>query len=265
MQLKLIVKALWIGATMTIPGVSGGTMAVVTGIYEDLIHAVNGFRKEPKKYIGFLLQFVISAGAGFLLLARLVTWLLEQPQLGEITKCFFCGVVFGGVPLLVKKADIHKWSVSHILCLLLGAGIVLGLGQIPQGLFSTGTGFVFYLLQLVGGFLIAIAFVLPGISTSHMLYILGLYEVVLQKAYAFRFWELIPLAIGGILGTFLTADGLEKLLERYPSQVYMAIVGFVAGSVVTLLPIGGFHQILWDVVVCVAGFVSMFLISGKGI
>lgn len=79
MQIKLIGKALWIGATMTIPGVSGGTMAVVMGIYEDLIRAVNGLRNEPKKYIGFLLQFVLAAGAGFLLLARLVTWLLEQP------------------------------------------------------------------------------------------------------------------------------------------------------------------------------------------
>lgn len=265
MQLKLIAKALWIGATMTIPGVSGGTMAVVTGIYEDLIHAVNGLRKEPKNHIGFLLQFVLSAGAGFLLLARVITWLLEQPQLGEITRCFFCGIVLGGIPLLVKKADIHKWSVSHVLCLFFGAGIVLGLGQIPQGLFSTGTGLTFYLLQLAGGILIAIALVLPGISTSHMLYILGLYEVVLQKVYTFRFWELIPLAIGGILGTFLTAGALEQLLERYPSQVYMAIVGFVAGSMVTLMPTSGFHLIIWDLLVCVIGFTGMFLLSKRGI
>lgn len=265
MQLKLILKAVWIGATMTIPGVSGGTMAVVTGVYEDLIHAVNGLRKKPKTYIGFLLQFTAGAGTGFLLLARLVTWLLEQPQLGEITRFFFCGIVLGGVPLLVKKADIQKLSVSHILCLLLGAGIVLGLGQIPQGLFITGTGLMFLLLQLAGGCFIAIALVLPGISVSHMLYILGLYEDVMQKVYAFQFCKLIPLALGGILGTFLTTEGLERLLERYPSQVYMVIIGFVAGSMVTLIPSGGFTHIIWDAVLGVSGFAGMYMLSGKEI
>ncbi len=262
---KQLLKAVWIGATMTIPGVSGGTMAVVTGIYEDLIHAVNGVRKEPKKHIEFLLRFLLGAGCGFLLLARMVTWLLEQPQMGEITRFFFCGIVLGGIPLLVKKAELSKVSVSHVLCLLLGAGIVLGLGQMPQGLFSSGTGIVFLLLQLVGGFLIAVALVLPGISVSHMLYILGLYEMVLQRIYAFRFWELIPLAIGGILGTFLTADALERLLERFPSQVYMAIVGFVASSIVTLIPTGGFVQPVWDGILGVLGFVSMYLLSKKGL
>ena len=264
MQIKLIGKALWIGATMTIPGVSGGTMAVVMGIYEDLIRAVNGLRKEPKKYIGFLLQFVLAAGAGFLLLARLVTWLLEQSQLGEVTRFLFCGIVLGGIPLLVKKADIHKLSVSHILCLLMGAGIVLGLGRIPQGVFASGTGLTFWILQLVGGFLIAIALVLPGISTSHMLYILGLYEVVLQKVYTLRFWELLPLAVGCILGTFLTTNALEKLLDRFPSRVYMAIIGFVAGSVVVLIPTGGLSRVVWDVIVCVVGFTGMVVLSGKG-
>lgn len=265
MQLKLILKAVWIGATMTIPGVSGGTMAVVTGVYEDLVHAVNGLRKEPKKYIAFLVQFAVGAGAGFLLLARLVTWLLEQPQLGEITSFFFCGIVLGGVPLLVKKADIQKLSCSHILCLLLGAGIVLGLGEIPQGLFATGTGIAFWLLQLAGGFLVAIALVLPGISVSHMLYILGLYEVVIQKVYAFQFCKLIPLMLGGILGTFLTTEGLEKLLEWYPSQVYMIIIGFVSGSIVTLIPTGGGSQIIWDAVLGVIGFTGMYILSGKEI
>lgn len=265
MQVKLILKAVWIGATMTIPGVSGGTMAVVTGVYEDLVHAVNGLRKEPKKYIGFLIQFALGGGAGFLLLARLVTWLLNQPQLGEITRFFFCGIVLGSIPLLVMKAGIQKLSVSHILFLILGAGIVLGLGRIPQGLFAAGTGITFYLLQLAGGCLIAVALVLPGISVSHMLYILGLYEVVMQKIYAFRFWELIPLAVGGILGTFLTTEGLERLLERYPSQVYMVIIGFVAGSTVTLIPTGGWNQIIWDVMLGIVGFAGMLLLSRKGI
>lgn len=260
---KIILKGAWIGATMTVPGVSGGTMAVVTGIYEALIHAVNGLRNEPKKYIPFLLRFVLGAGIGFLLFARCITFLLENAQTGEATRFFFCGIVAGGIPLLVKKSKLKGIKVRHILCLVCGAAIVLALSFLPQGMFTSGSGVTWFLLQLAGGVLVAAALILPGISVTHMLYILGLYELVLEDVYALRFLPLLPLAVGVLIGTFLSADLLERLMERYTTEVYLVIIGFVAGSLVSLMPEGGIYHPFFGILAFAAGFVGMYLLSRR--
>lgn len=102
--MKTILKGMWIGATMTVPGVSGGTMAVVIGIYEDLIAAVNGLFKNPLKHIGFLLKFVAGAFIGFIFFAKWITFLLSSNNFGEIIRFLFMGIVIGGIPLLVNKS-----------------------------------------------------------------------------------------------------------------------------------------------------------------
>ena len=105
MQINVILKALWIGSTMTIPGISGGTMAVIVGIYEELISSINGLLKDPKKHLPFLLQFVISACIGFILFAKLVTSLLESPTYGNIVKIIFV------VPVAVIALGVIVWII----------------------------------------------------------------------------------------------------------------------------------------------------------
>ena len=256
-----MLKGLWVGSTMTIPGVSGGTMAVIIGIYEDLICAINGLRKNPQKHIWFLLQFLLGAGVGFLFLAGWITRLLSNEATGNLTRCFFCGIVVGGIPLLVQKTGIQKIKPGHILYLVLGIGIVLVLTGLPQGMFAAGSGISFFLMQILGGVVIAVALVLPGISVTHMLYIMGLYELVLEKIYEFRFLDLLPLVVGVILGTFLTADFLEKIMKKYPAEVYMVIIGFVAGSVISLIPEDTGNISLTGVGIAVVGFFCMLLLS----
>lgn len=260
---KTILKGAWIGATMTVPGVSGGTMAVVTGIYEALIHAVNGLRKEPKKQIPFLMRFVLGAGTGFLLFARCITFLLENEQTGEATRFLFCGIVAGGIPLLVKKSELKKVRPGHIVWLVCGAVMVLALSFLPQGMFTAGKGVNWVLLQLAGGFLVAVALILPGISVTHMLYILGLYEIVLEHIYAFQFFKLIPLAAGTLVGTFLSAELLERLLKRFTTEVYLVIIGFVAGSFVSLMPEDAICHPFFGILAFAAGFASMYLLSRR--
>lgn len=262
-HLKVILKGLWIGSTMTVPGVSGGTMAVIVGIYEDLIHAVNGLRKEPLKYIPFLLKFVLGAGVGFLVFARFVTMLLQGNMSGELIRFFFGGVVVGGIPLLVSKSQVKQIRPVNILSILAGAVIVLLLAKIPQGIFYGGSGIKYMLLQFVGGVLIAIALILPGISASHMLYILGLYELIVEHIYALEIIELIPLMLGGIIGTFVTTDILEKLINKHTTAVYMIIIGFVAGSMVTLVPKGGIHHPFMGGILFIIGFISIYYLSKK--
>ncbi|MGN0141534.1 MAG: DUF368 domain-containing protein [Roseburia sp.] len=262
-QLKIILKGFWVGSTMTVPGVSGGTMAVVVGIYEELLHAVNGLRREPGKQLFFLLKFLLGAGVGFLLFARFITALLQGEITGELTRFFFCGIVAGGIPLLVQKSGVRRLKLKHILCLVGGAFAVLLLAGLPQGLFGEGEGITGVLLQAAGGFLVAVALILPGISATHMLYILGLYEPVLEQIYRFRIWELVPLILGGLLGTFLTTGLLERLLRRAPQAVYLIIIGFVAASMVSLAPVGKVYHPVAGSLLAVAGFLGMYAVTRR--
>ena len=235
MQLNIILKALWIGSTMTIPGISGGTMAVIVGIYEELISSINGLLKSPKKHLPFLLQFVTFACIGFILFARIVTTLLENPSYGYIVKIIFVLIILAGIPFLYKKTGVTTLTPWHIFFILAGSFLVIAISSIPPDTFTEKGGLLNLLLQLLGGLIIAIALVLPGISVSHMLYILGIYESVMHSVYSFHWFNLVPLLLGIIVGTFATTTILEKLLKKYPDKVYMTIIGFVAASLVTLI------------------------------
>lgn len=232
----MLLKGLWIGATMTVPGVSGGTMAVIAGIYERLIHALNHLTKNPTKHIPFLLLFVVGAGTGFIVFARGITYLLQNPRTDTITRFFFCGIVAGGIGLLVKKAEVKKIKITNIIAIISGVVVVILLSAIPAQGILAGKGIAAILIQIVVGFLIAIALILPGISVTHMLYLFGLYEPVLSHVYQREFLALLPLAAGVLIGIFLVSKVLERLFEKYTTNVYLIILGFVAASVWSLLP-----------------------------
>lgn len=235
MNLIIILKALWIGSTMTIPGVSGGTMAVIVGIYEQLISSINGLLKNPRKNLPFIIKFLIGAGTGFILFAKLVTSLLETPSTGPIVKIFFIIIILAGIPFLYRKTGIQKLEFSHFLYVLAGALIIYLISLIPAGTFTQSTGLLGLLIQFIGGIIIAIALVLPGISVSHMLLILGIYENVMKNVYTFQWLSLIPIILGVLLGTFTTTAILEKFLTKYPDKVYLIIIGFVAASLGMLI------------------------------
>ena len=92
-----ILKGMWVGGTMTVPGVSGGSMAMILGVYDRLIASVSGFFKEPVKSIVFLGQFVAGAGVGMVLFSRLITWLLTT-RADIPLRFFFLGAVAGACP-----------------------------------------------------------------------------------------------------------------------------------------------------------------------
>lgn len=234
MNIILFLKGLFIGSTMTIPGVSGGTMAIILGVYEDLIHNVNQIKKEPFKSVLFLCNIGLGGLIGFVAFARIISYLLTNSTTGIYVRIIFAIIVLCGIPLLVKKSDITKLSIVNILWLFLGLFLVLSLSTLPKGLFASGLGLSFIIMQLLGGIIVAIALVLPGISASHMLYILGLYTSVLENVYTFKWLSLTPLLLGIIIGTFATANVLERLINKYTENTYMVIIGFVVGSVVGL-------------------------------
>ena len=232
-----IFKGAWIGGTLTVPGVSGGTMAMMLGIYEQLIHSFNAFftkKEERKKNFFFLLQFVLGAGIGILALSGIVVNLLERYP-APMT-FFFMGAVAGGIPVFVKDIGKQKVKGKDAICFLAGILVILLIALLPTGIFSldNGTGFISLFLQFIGGILSAAALVLPGISVSHMLYVLGIYEGLMHNISTFQWLACIPFAVGIAIGVFLSAGAVEKCLAAYRRETYLVILGFVAASVVDL-------------------------------
>lgn len=229
-NLGLILKGYIIGSSMSVPGVSGGTMAILLGIYDKLISSISNFFKDIKGNILFLMKVCIGAGAGIGSLSFLIKWLLEKFPLP--VSVFFLGAVVGGIPALYKKTKESSLRISSGIYFLLGLLIVISIGFIPEGSLdvSVGSGLTHYLMLLVTGIIIALALVLPGISTSHMLLVLGMYDAMLAAITEFDVVYIGILGIATLIGVFLITKPIEWILNTFPHQTYCAIIGFVLGS-----------------------------------
>lgn len=230
------IKGVIIGGSMLVPGVSGGTMAILLNIYDQLISAVNSVASFKFKKIPFLLVFCLGAGVGILTLSNPLYMLIEKyPQ---PTLYFFIGAVVGGLPLMFRKAKVKQIKLSDLLWMVAGLAIVLSLRFLPENLFRVDLtqGLIGYLILGGVGIFIAIALVLPGISTSFMLLTLGIYDTTIKAISEINLKFLLPLAIGTVVGILLTTGILEKAMTKKPRPTYLMIIGFVIGSVLEIKP-----------------------------
>ena len=224
-----LLKGGFVGSTMLVPGVSGGSMAMIIGIYDKLINAVSSFTKDIKKNILFLLVFAGGAGVGAVIFANPILSLIERfpkPML-----YFFIGAVAGGIPLMIKQSTVKKFSWKLPLYIVLGGAIVISISFIPTGGIDVGGGIAHYLLLLFAGFISAVALVLPGISVSYMFLVLGIYEQFMDSVSTLYLPFLVPLGVGLIIGIFMTTKILDTAMKKYPVPVYFIILGFLLGSV----------------------------------
>ena len=250
---------------MLIPGVSGGTMAIILNIYDQLIGAVSRVRQDIKGNTLLLLNYALGGLAGILLLSEpLLTIVTKWPMPSMF---FFTGCILASIPPLYSRVKVDKIKIRNILVALLGLVIGVSLKFIPPGLFqvSDSMSVQMFMLLIIAGMIIAIALILPGISGSYMLLAFGLYTITLEALRNFDIMFLLPLAIGLVLGTFGTARILDKLMERHPQFIYMLIIGFMLGSLVQVVPgIPSGGDISVSIICAVAGFVVILLLISGG-
>lgn len=263
-HLITILKGFVIGGTMLVPGVSGGSMAMILGIYDRLISSVSSFFKNVKRNLLFLVLFVAAALGGILLCAKPLDALTDRYP--KMVLFFFIGAIAGGAPMMVRKAQIRKFDWRIPVYPLIGCLMVFLISLIPEGLFSTsGSGFFHAFMLLIAGLIVAVALILPGISTSHMLLTLGLYSGILKILDARDIGgilSLLPLIIGILAGIILCTRLLENLLNHHPTASYLVVFGFLIGSVVDVFP--GFPT-GWEIPICLllfaAGFTAIYFLS----
>lgn len=274
--LKLILCGIVFGIANVIPGVSGGTMLVVFGVYDQLTEAISGVKAIIKNIV-FLLFLGIGAGVGILGFAALIKYLFEN--YGVQTNMYFIGLILGSVPMIFHMGTAEK--KVRPLCLLpliLAMGLVIGLtvlngymeanDLIPAA--ETVEGFsVFVTVKLlICAFVAAVAMIIPGLSGSFVMMLLGVYNTVINaiQIKALNFYVIIPVAVGVILGVILGAKLISTLIKKYKLMVYSAIMGLVIGSVYAILPSGfGFNlQTGYGFVCLLFGVLTSILVEWLG-
>lgn len=245
--LKYFLCGLVFGVANVIPGVSGGTMLVIFGVFDRLTEAISGIKKIFAN-IAFLITFALGAGAGILLSAKVIGSMFETYAVQ--TNMFFIGLILGGIPLIIKLGTAEKKAKP--LCLLpfvISMAIVIGITVLEKlDLFTmtaesvTGFDAVFSLKMLLCAAIAAVTMIIPGISGSFMMMLLGVYETIIGALNDFNFYIIIPFALGAIIGIIFGAKLISILLKKNKLMVYSAITGMVVGSVYAILPDGfGFN------------------------
>ena len=259
--IKNFFKGVAISISQIVPGVSGGTIAMILGIYDKLLHSVNNIFKDFKNQYRILLQVGIGAVVGILLFSNIVKTLFDNYPIP--IGYLFIGVILGGAPLMYRKATVKGINKKSLLYLVLGILIVLMMGS-PNNDASaiiTSLNLFNFIWLFIGGVVVAVALILPGISGSFMLYILGLYNTVITAVVKFNIPILIPIVLGGIVGTLLTARIIEVLLNKFPEQTYILIFGFILGSVFSVFPgVDGLSTLI-GIILGIIGFIFTYYIS----
>ena len=242
-----ILRGAVIGVSNIIPGVSGGTMAVSMGIYDRVIYAVNNLFKQFKKNFKDLLPIIIGVLVGLFAFAALIGTLLgtkseEIPITRLPTNFAFIGLILGGLPAIYKRVNMKSAGIPGILLFLVFLALVVVLPLlIPPEERTVDRSIGTILLMIPLGAIASSTMVIPGISGSMILMLLGYYNSVINAMTDLRGgdWSslaiLLPYVIGLLVGIVFIAKLMNFLLKRHGALTFCAIFGLVIGSPVALL------------------------------
>lgn len=235
----LIVKGFFMGIANIIPGVSGGTLAITMGIYEDLIGAVSHFFKNFKKNILFIIPIGIGALLAIALGSKIIGFSLEKYPLPTIL--FFVGLILGGFPMLYGKVE-GTFHPKNLLIFCLTFAFIIGIMFLKTGkdVQLNHLDIVGYILLFIVGVIAAATMIIPGISGSFMLMVMGYYEPILNaineltslKNIGHNISIFIPIGLGVLVGVVGIAKIIEYLFKKYEVPTYYGIMGFVLASII---------------------------------
>lgn len=228
-------KGIAIGSGAILPGISSGVLCVIFGIYDILVNTVLTFFKDFKKNFLFLLPIVLGAFSGIILFGNILNILIVKYPIP--TKMCFIGLILGTLPSLFKQANNNKgFRLHYLLYLFIAFGLAIFLIFLEQHLnltFSTCPGFMYLVLA---GFMMSIGVVFPGVSSTVILMLFGVYSFYLEAVSFLQFSILIPMGIGLVLGGIIFLLLIRYLLNNFYSATYYSIIGFVIGSIFILIP-----------------------------
>ena len=242
---KIFMKGIFMGIADAIPGVSGGTIALLLGIYEELITTISNIKISlfkvltkdglsvfwKKGNLGFLFPLLIGIIASLIVFVNIAQYFLDSFPL--LVWSFFTGLIIATSYVIFKKIENFKLK-EFILVIIAGISLIL-FTKISNndGLSSTDFSIIYI---FVCGLLASSAMILPGISGSLVLVILGVYEYMIESLINYNFYIISTFVIGAIIGLLLLSKILNKLFLRHKDYTFSIMLGLVIGSVVNIWP-----------------------------
>ncbi len=278
-MIKNVLKGMLIGDANIIPGVSGGTMMVSMGIYDKLIHSLTHLFKEFKESMKFLIPIFIGMGIALVGLSFIIEPAFEHFPLQ--TSCLFIGLIVGGLPAMWQKVKGKGMKISYMIPFLVFFAVVVGLAAMgeKEGNAADLTFSLWSVIKLfVVGIIASATMVIPGVSGSMMLLLLGYYNPIVGAIKDFvtalvsfdiqgilsGCGVLVPAGIGIVAGVFAIAKLIEVIFEKFPLQAYWAIIGLIVASPIAVLLMAQLGTITAaSVAVSVVTFAVGFVIAMK--
>ena len=277
-----LLRGVVIGVANIIPGVSGGTMMVSMGIYDTLIHCITHLFKEFKKSIKTLLPYAVGMLVGIVALASVINWGLENHPLP--TNTLFIGLILGGLGPLLKKVDRKKINAAAVIAFIALFALIIWLGvqrkESIQNAETINMDALQVLIMVFIGMIASATMIIPGVSGSLVLMLLGYYKPVVNALstlkdglFSLNFdlmgqpaLMLLPFLLGIVLGIFGVAKLIEWLTARFPTPTYCGVLGLVVASPISLLiqtDLSGVSAVtvIISVVTLAAGFAGAYLLA----
>lgn len=250
-----LIKGVFVGIANVIPGVSGGTMAVSFGIYDKLLNAISSLLKSFKKSFFTLLPIILGMAIGVVGLTYIIPWLLANFPFA--TSCAFTGLIIGGIPAILRslkdgwQSEEKKSLLVNILVFLILLVIAMAMvflnGDSESGIALTASAGMIVKIFFMG-VIASATMVIPGVSGSLVLMILGYYFGVINSVKQFvealrtlnlqgmlnQLYILIPFAIGCVLGIFFISKLISYLLKHFVSATFSGIFALVASSPISI-------------------------------
>ena len=276
--IKHFIMGLVIGAAAWPPGLSGGVVAVLFGIYERLIDDLNNLRRKIKEDFAFIFSVGLGLIVGIIIMAFAVKWALEDSR-RAVTMFLFAGLIIGQIPSLVKISKKgEKVRPPHIMWFAIGLAILMALLALDLmtdnadrgAMIDSSATMVAVAFAILVGVLFGLTTIIPGISGATVLLALGLFTWMNDFITGMELIKFIPFALGFVITIFAVGRIMGYILKNYHHAVYYFILGLTVGSTILILvtsyvyDITGTTDLFYGIAACAAGTaISLALSSIK--
>lgn len=256
-------KGIIIGIGAVAPGVSGGTFAVVLGVYSRLTNAIANVFHDFFRKVRMLFPLGMGIVFGVLAFSRVMKYLFEYHETN--IKFLFIGLMLGTIPLVIKDANKKGFKKSYLMPCIAAFSMTLSFTILEDNVIDvipeTSPGL---LALIVYGVIIGFGTIVPGVSSSFILMFIGAYGTLLDALVSLDLMIIIPVGIGFGLSILLFAKIINYLFDKIYGFTYYAILGFVFGSMIAIIPrVELRFEIVFGIIYCIIGFLFTYTMSRK--
>lgn len=235
--MKNFIKGFIIGIGKIIPGVSGAILAIIVGVYDKSIYYINNFNNNKKESIKYLSPIGMGIILSIILFSKIIDYTLSKYFM--ITMLFFVGLIFGGIPFVFRKVYKKDYYISIITFILF---FIISVSSINND-YIIKNNFIDMFIFFISGVVEAIGTVVPGISSTALLLIMGTYDIILSSignvfnfsSFIYNIKILVPFTFGLIVGIIIMVKVINILFRKYENKTYSFIFGILFSSVILLI------------------------------